>query len=67
MTGIQLAAALRADPECGNVGFVLATSDASPELMAGLPAGPRTAVVPKPFDLGRLTQAITAVTCGGPD
>jgi eukaryotic-like serine/threonine-protein kinase len=65
MTGVQLATALRADPDCGNVGFVLATSEANPEFMAGLPAGPRTVVVPKPFDLARLTQVIAAVTDGG--
>ena len=65
MTGIQLAVALRADSECTNVGFVLATSEANPELMAGLPAGPRIAIVPKPFDLARLTQVIAAVTGGG--
>ena len=62
MTGVQLAAALRADPAARSVGFVLATSERQPELMAGFPGDARTVVMPKPFDLARLTQAIASVT-----
>jgi two-component system chemotaxis response regulator CheY len=62
MTGVQLAAALRADPECQSVGFVLATSEADSDLLAGLPTGPRTAVMPKPFDSARLAEKIAGVT-----
>jgi CheY-like chemotaxis protein len=62
MTGVQLAVALRADAECRNVGFVLTTSESHSELMAGLPTSPRTTVLPKPFDVPRLTQVLAAVT-----
>jgi CheY-like chemotaxis protein len=62
MTGVQLAAALRADPAGRSVGFVLATTGSGSELMAGFAKDARTVVMPKPFDLDRLTKAIASVT-----
>ena len=47
MTGVDLAKALRADPACAGVGFVLATSETGPEIMAALPQDGRTVVMPK--------------------
>ena len=61
MTGVQLAVALRGDPHGRDVGFVLATSGSGSELMAGFPQDARTVVMPKPFDLDRLSQAIASV------
>jgi serine/threonine protein kinase len=61
MTGVQLAAALRAEPGCGTVGFLLATSESDAESTAGLPQDPRTTILRKPFDLARLRQSIAAV------
>jgi serine/threonine protein kinase len=60
VTGAQLAAALRADPGCANVGFILATSATDAET-TDLPRGPRTEVVVKPFDLDRFARSIAAV------
>jgi serine/threonine-protein kinase len=61
MTGVQLALALRADAACRDIGFVLATSETSSELMAQFPQDSRTAVMPKPFDLDRLSRSIASV------
>lgn len=61
MTGVQLALALRADPGCRDIGFVLATSETSSELMAQFPQDARTVVMPKPFDLDRLSRSIASV------
>jgi serine/threonine-protein kinase len=61
MTGAQLAAALLADPECAQVGFVLATSSADEEAASALPQSPRTVVMIKPFDLERLARSIASV------
>jgi CheY-like chemotaxis protein len=61
MTGAELAAALRADPACADVGFVLATSATDAELTEGPAHDPRTAVMLKPFDLDRLGRAIASV------
>jgi CheY-like chemotaxis protein len=61
MTGIELAHALLADPACGRVGFVLATSETESEDGATLPEGPRTVLMVKPFDAARLAAALTAV------
>lgn len=61
MTGTQLAATLLADPGCRTVGFVLATSDADTVTPGTLPASPRVAVMPKPFDPDRLARSIAAV------
>jgi CheY-like chemotaxis protein len=61
MTGAQLAAALRSDPACAGVGFVLATGESDPEATAGLPRDAQTVVMPKPFDLDRLARAVASV------
>ena len=61
MTGGQLVDCLRADPACSGVGFVLATSGADSEVAAHIHREPRTVVMPKPFDLARLEQAIGSV------
>lgn len=61
MTGVALAAALRADPACAGVGFVLATSASDADATAALPRDPRTTVMPKPFDLGALAAAVATV------
>lgn len=58
MTGVRLAHELIADAACASVGFVLATSEADTEEAAALPPSPRVVVMPKPFDLQRLAQAI---------
>jgi serine/threonine-protein kinase len=61
MTGAQLVATLRADPDCAGTGFVLATSATDGEQIEGVPHDPRTVVMPKPFDLDKLARAISAV------
>ena len=61
MTGLELAAALRADPACAGVGFVLATSETGPETTAALPQDARTTVMLKPFDVQSLTRSLTSV------
>jgi serine/threonine protein kinase len=62
MTGADLARAVLADPECGRVGFILATSGSDSQDAAALPANPRAALVVKPFDLSRLREAIATVS-----
>ncbi len=61
MTGAQLAAALRAAPECPDVGVVLTTDGSDPGATAGWSDAPRTALLPEPFDLIRLSDALTRV------
>jgi CheY-like chemotaxis protein len=61
MTGVDLAVAVQADPECRRVRFVLATSETDADTLAALPQNSRTAVMPKPFDLDLLTRAIASV------
>jgi serine/threonine protein kinase len=63
MTGVQLVQTLRSDPACATLGFVLATSETDSELASGIPQDQRTVVMPKPFDLKRLSQALAAVAC----
>ena len=60
MTGVELASALRADPACGGVGFVLATSEADADAAAAVAHWPRAVLIPKPFDLRHLADAIAA-------
>ncbi|HVK11717.1 MAG TPA: serine/threonine-protein kinase [Gemmataceae bacterium] len=60
MTGVELATALRADPGCATVGFVLATSESGPETTAALPQDARTVVMPKPFDVSVLMRSLTS-------
>ncbi|HEX3152763.1 MAG TPA: serine/threonine-protein kinase [Gemmataceae bacterium] len=62
MTGVQLAIVVRSTAELENVGFVLATTGSSSELMIGFPQDRRTVVMPKPFDLGKLSRSIALVT-----
>jgi len=61
MTGLQLARALLADPECNGVGFVLATSEADTQEHGSIPDSPRVTLMPKPFDPQRLAQSIATV------
>jgi CheY-like chemotaxis protein len=61
MTGVQLVKTLRTDPMSADIGFVLATSGTDSELTARIPRDPHTVVMPKPFDLARLAQAIITV------
>jgi two-component system chemotaxis response regulator CheY len=60
MTGLQLVAALRADPTCAGVGFVLATSETD-GTASQLVQDARTTVMVKPFDLARLSQCVASV------
>lgn len=61
MTGSQLATAVLADPACGALGFVLATSEADAQESGSVPTSPRVTVMPKPFDPDRLARSIAAV------
>jgi serine/threonine-protein kinase len=61
MTGADLARAVAAEPGCGRLGVVVATSEADAEHAAGLPSGSWVAVLPKPFDAGQLAQSIASV------
>jgi serine/threonine-protein kinase len=61
MTGAQLAWYLLADRGCEGMGFVLATSATDSLEPGAIPDSPRVVVVPKPFDLPRLGQAIGSV------
>ncbi len=58
MTGVQLARALLSDGARVGIGLVLATSEADTGVTAALPQSPRVVLLPKPFDLERLSQAI---------
>ena len=58
MTGVQLAQSLRTDPALVEVGFVLTTSESDESLVASLHGAARTVLMPKPFDLPRLSQAL---------
>ncbi len=62
MTGVQLAEALHADPDCSGVGFVLASSDHDSVEARKLLEAPLTVVLPKPFDLRRLAHALAHAT-----
>jgi serine/threonine-protein kinase len=61
MTGVELARTVAADPGCGGLGVVVATSEADAERAAGLPSGPRVAVLPKPFDARQLASSVASV------
>jgi serine/threonine-protein kinase len=58
MTGVQLVQALRAEAGCANVGFVLASSESPSGEALAILAMPRTILLPKPFDLRQLEQAL---------
>jgi CheY-like chemotaxis protein len=61
MTGAALARTLVADPGCGRLGVVVATSESDAEYATELPSELRVKVLPKPFDFQQLTRAITSV------
>jgi two-component system, chemotaxis family, chemotaxis protein CheY len=58
MTGLQLAQAIRTDPDLLGIGFVLATSESDSEQAASLLHFPRMVLMPKPFDIARLARSI---------
>jgi serine/threonine-protein kinase len=66
MTGLQLAQALHAEPDCQGVGFVLASSESDGG--AGQPLeSPRSVLLPKPFDLRQLAESLAKATVRTPD
>jgi len=62
MTGMALVQALRADPACASVGFVLTTSGSESDDLTSLQAMPHTVLMPKPFDTKKLAESISAAT-----
>jgi serine/threonine protein kinase/CheY-like chemotaxis protein len=62
MTGVQLAQALRDDPGCSGVGFVLASSESDGGEASKVLDAPLTVLLPKPFDLRRLAQSLAQAT-----
>jgi CheY-like chemotaxis protein len=62
MTGVQLAQALHDDPGCAGVGFVLASTDCDSARASNPLDAPLTVLLPKPFDLRRLAQALAQAT-----
>jgi CheY-like chemotaxis protein/tRNA A-37 threonylcarbamoyl transferase component Bud32 len=61
MTGMQLAHKMRAEPALKAVGFVLITSQAEAQQANVAGSAARTVLLPKPFDKGKLEQALAAV------
>ena len=61
MTGVELARAVAADPACGGLGVVVATSEADAEHAVGLPSSPRVVVLTKPFDAQQLALSVASV------
>jgi serine/threonine protein kinase/CheY-like chemotaxis protein len=62
MTGVQLAQALHDDPGCADVGFVLASSESDGGEVTKALSLPLTVLLPKPFDLRGLAQALAQAT-----
>jgi serine/threonine protein kinase len=62
MTGVQLAQTLRSDAALSSTGFVLISSQADEQEASLLREVPHTALLPKPFQLDQLKQALAAVT-----
>jgi CheY-like chemotaxis protein/tRNA A-37 threonylcarbamoyl transferase component Bud32 len=62
MTGVQLAEALRGEPGCSGVGFVLASSGSDGGEASKVLDVPRTVLLPKPFDLRELAQSLAQAT-----
>jgi CheY-like chemotaxis protein len=62
MTGVQLAEALRGEPGCSSVGFVLASSGSDGGEASKVLDVPRTVLLPKPFDLRELAQSLAQAT-----
>jgi CheY-like chemotaxis protein len=67
MTAVQLAAALRADPDSTHVGFILASSATDSDPSGELVRHPRTVLLRKPFDLKQLAQGLATATGRAPD
>jgi serine/threonine protein kinase len=62
MTGLQLAQALHDDPRYSGVGFVLASTESDSLATCKVFDAPLTLLLPKPFDLQRLAQALAQAT-----
>src|SRR5262249_11982254 len=62
MPGRELAQSLQADPACPGVGFVLASSESDGGDAFKAPEIPRSAVLPKPFDLRQLARSLAQAT-----
>jgi serine/threonine protein kinase len=58
-TGVQLAEALHADPNCSHVGFLLTTSAGETAEVEAALHSPRAMVLGKPFDQQKLADTIT--------
>ncbi len=58
---------LRADPACGGVGFVLASSESDGERSGEYHSGPGMALLHKPFDLQALARSLVLATGRGAD
>jgi CheY-like chemotaxis protein len=62
MTGVQLAQAIRADSQCMDVGFILASSESDAGELNLLQGMPRTVLMHKPFDVRKLAQSLAEAT-----
>jgi serine/threonine protein kinase len=62
MTGVQLAQALRGDSGCSRVGFVLASSESDSGDASKALDAPLTVLLPKPFGVRQLAQALAQAT-----
>src|SRR5262249_5326569 len=58
----ELVRALRTNPAHDGVGFVLTTTESDQEVVAELKGVARTVLMPKPFELPRLAQALAEAT-----
>jgi serine/threonine-protein kinase len=67
MTGADLARAVRSDPACAGVGFVLASSESDGGRSGEYHVGPGMALLAKPFDLPALAQSLAHATGRGSD
>jgi CheY-like chemotaxis protein len=67
MTGADLARALRADPGCAGVGFVLTSSESEGERSGEYHTGPGMTLLQKPFDLRALADALALASGRGAD
>jgi serine/threonine protein kinase len=62
MTGLELAQALRDDPGCSGIGFVLASSDSGSVAASETQDAPLVVLLQKPYDLRRLAQSLAQAT-----
>jgi serine/threonine protein kinase len=67
MTGLELARTLRADPTCADIGFILASSESESDPTGEFVRNPRSVLMPKPFDLHKLSQALAQATGREPE